>query len=482
MKIDFSQGAYLARSLSASAQQQINLYSENNPPDSPHKLTLYPTPGLRLLADYTGTISGRCRGLYWTSSFARFGDLYAVFGTTFVRINSDLTVHIIGTIGADTGYPVSMVDNGTDLFIVDGSSQGWTYGLVSNAFAACTDPAFYGSNRVDFIDTFFIFCRPATQQWYISNPNDITFNSLYFVNKEGYNDLVVSIAALHDVIWVFGQVTTELWFNSGAADFPFQRMPQGILQQGCFSSYSVVVADNAVYWISQDRHGHLMMMRGEGYAAKRVSNFAVEQAWGQYSLSAGVIYSMVYQADGHEFIVVQFTNVAQTWVYDATTGFWHQRQTAGGAWLPSAISYWKDGTFTAGGTATTDLVVAGDGAVARLYAIDRNTYTDNGAPITRIRSWPHVLNDQKRLSHNQFVAAMPGGVNLTPDTMSLSWSDDGGQTFGTPVAQTTNGASNGQYSWRRLGMARDRVYQLQWTATGETALSGAWLEATPADT
>lgn len=478
MKIDFSQGAYQSRSPSSSAEIQLNLFAEPGPPDSPHKLTLYPTPGLKLLADYTGSISGRCRGLYWSSGLR----LYAVFGTTFARINDDYTPHVIGTLASDTGYPVSMVDNGTYVFIVDGSSGGYTYNMLTAAFAACTDPNFYGSNRVDFIDTFFIFGRPNTQQWYISNPNDITFQALYFVNKEGYNDLVVSIAALHDVIWVLGQVTTETWFNSGAADFPWQRMAQGIIQQGCFSSYSVVVADNAVYWVSQDRHGRLMMMRGEGYSAKRVSNFAVEQAWSQDNLTAGVVNSMVYQADGHEFIVVQFTNVGQTWVYDATTGFWHQRQTAGGAWLPGAISYWRDATYPAAGQSLINLVVAGDSSVARLYAIDRNTYTDNGLPITRTRSWPHVLNDQKRLAHNQFVAAMPGGAHLTPDSMSLSWSDDGGQNFGTPVPQTTNGASTGQYSWRRLGMARDRVYQLEWTASGETALSGAWLEATPSDT
>lgn len=478
MKIDFSQGAYQARSPSSSAEIQINLYAEPGPPDSPHKVSLYPTPGLKLLADYTATVSGRCRCLYWASNL----QLYAVFGSTFVRINTDFTNQWLGAIGPDTGYPVSMVDNGTHIFIVDASPNGWTYDMVGNVFATCTDPAFYGATRVDFIDTFFIFDSPKTQQWYISNPNDITFNSLYFVNKEGYNDLIVSIAALHDMIWVFGEVTTELWFNAGTPDFPFQRMAQGVLQQGCFSSYSVVVADNAVYWLSQDRHGHLMMMRGEGYTAKRVSNFAVEQQWSQYDYSSDSVFSMTYQQDGHEFVVVQFVNVTQTWAYDATTGFWHQRQTAGSLWRPGAISYWKAGAYTFGGTALTKMIVAGDSGEALLYQVDRNTYTDDGQPITRLRTYSHVLNDQKRLSHNQFVAAMPGGAHLTPDQVSLSWSDDGGQTFGNPIVQTTNGASNGQYSWRRLGMARDRVYALEWTATGETALNGAWLEATPADT
>lgn len=481
MRLDFQQGAYTARNVTADAQRQINLYAEPGSVDSPHKVSLYPTPGLRLAGDYTGSVTGRCRGLHWDNGNLQ---LYAVFGTTFVRINSDWSLFVIGALpgAVDTGYPVSMADNGTTIFIVDGRiDSGWTYNHTTGALAACTDPAFYGSTRVDYIDTYFIFQRINTQQFYISNSLATAFNPLWFAGKVGYSDLLVSIAALHDAVWLFGEVTTEIWFNSGGDAtnvIPFQRMPQSILQFGCASTYSVVVAGNAVYWMSQDRHGRLMFLRGEGYSAKRVSNFAVEQAWATYDLTHGAIISMVYQVAGHEFIVIQFTNVGQTWVLDATTGFWHQRQTSGGPWLPGAIAYWKVSGF--GGTSVNN-VVAGDSSVAKLYIVDSGVYTDLGAPITRTRSWPHVLDDQKRVAHHQFVAAMTG-TSLSPDQISLSWSDDGGQTFGTPVVQTTNNASNGQYSWRRLGMARDRVYQLSWTATGETALNGAWIEAEASDT
>jgi hypothetical protein len=490
MKVDFSQGAYTARSVTADAQRQINLYAEPGSPDSPHKVSLYPTPGLQLVADYTGTITGRCRGLHWAAGNLQ---LYAVFGVTFVRINSDWTYHLIGTLtgSVDTGYPVSMSDNGTTLVIVDGRiDMGWTYGLLSGTYAQIVNPAFFGSTRVDYIDTYFIFQHLNTQQFYISDSLATTFNPLWFAGKVGYSDLLVSVAALHDAVWLFGEMTTEIWFNSGAADFPFQRMGGSVLQFGCASTYSVVVAGNGVYWMSQDRHGRLMFLRGEGYEAKRVSNFAVEQAWSQYNLNAGAIIAMVYQSDGHEFIVIQFTNVGQTWVLDATTTFWHQRQTGSGAWSVGALAFWKAGGF--GGTSLTNSVVAGDSTVAKLYTLERTQYTDNGVPITRLRSWPHVLaaamtqagqklDGQQRVSHHQFVTAM-SGTSLAPDQISLRWSDDGGQTFGAPVVQTTNNASYGQYSWRRLGMARDRVYELSWTATGETALNGAWVEIEAAGT
>jgi hypothetical protein len=91
------------------------------------------------------------------------------------------------------------------------------------------------------------------------------------------------------------------------------------------------------------------------------------------------------------------------------------------------------------------------------------------------------VNEGKQVVHSQFIAALQPG-QLSPDEVTLRWSDDGGQTWGQPLVQTVHGATNGQYSWRRLGMARDRVYELSWTAQGETALNGAWVEAVGAGT
>lgn len=471
MKIPFSQGAYETRGVIAVPELQWNLYAEPNPKDAPFPVTLYPAPGLTLAADYTGQASGRARGMYAASNRA----LYIVFGTDLWEVGGAYVLSHIGSLGADSGNPVSMVDNGTTLFVVDGSSNGWTVDLATNTFAQVSDPAFYGSNRVDFIDTFLTFNWPGTQSFYISNSNDVTFNPLYFAEKIGYNDVLVSQAALHDNIWLFGAVTSEIWFNSGAADFPFQRQYNSILQQGCIAPYSVVVADNAVYWLSQDRQGRNMLMRGEGYAAKRVSNFAVEDAWSGYPVVSDAI-GMAYQIGGHLMYMLLFPTANITWVYDATTGFWHRRThgATSDAWLPSCMAFWNLGF-------NVNLVMAGDRTGPRLYIVDRFAYTDAGAPILRMRRWPHILADQKRVVHSQFVAAMQG-TNLAPDQVELVWSDDGGQTYGTPLVQTTNNASNGQYSWRRLGMARDRVYQLSWTSPGETALNGAWAEAVPAET
>jgi hypothetical protein len=474
-KLPLVQGAYEARATSANSQRCINLFGETNPKDSPWPVTHYPASGLSVFADYSGVFTGAPRGLYWASN----GALYAVIGTAVIQQTSYGQAHLlVGNLDGNSNNPVVMSDNGTTVVLVDGSNGGgWTIDLATNAFAKISDPAFYGSNRVDFIDTFFVFNRPGTRTFYTSNSNAVTFDPLYYADKIGFNDVLVSFAVLHDNIWLLGTVTSEVWFNSGAADFPFQRMPNSTIQQGCVAPYAVAVADNALFWLSQDRYGRTILLRGEGYAAKRVSTFAVEDTWAGY-LRVSDARAMVYQQAGHEILLLWFPLANATWALDTFTGFWHRRTygAAQDAWLPCCSSYW--GSATVG---EIDVSLAGDRTAPRLLAIDRRATTDAGTPIQRIRSWPHVLNDQKRMSHNQFVAAMQPG-QLSPDQVSLRWSDDGGQTFGQPLVQTAGGATNGQYSWRRLGMARDRVYELSWTAQGQTALHGAWIEAEGAET
>ena len=99
-------------------------------------------------------------------------------------------------------------------------------------------------------------------------------------------------------------------------------MPNSILQQGCVARFSPVIADNAVYWLSQDRWGRNMAMRGEGYVAKRISTFAVEDDWSRHDTLADAI-GMVYQIGGHETVGVWFPAGDDWWGYDASTGYWH---------------------------------------------------------------------------------------------------------------------------------------------------------------
>ena len=68
--------------------------------------------------------------------------------------------------------------------------------------------------------------------------------------------------------------------------------------------------------------------------------------------------------------------------------------------------------------------------------------------------------------------------------VSLRWSDNRGVSFGNAVQQTLG--QSGEYlttpSWNRLGFARDRVFELSWTANAATALNGAYIDVEKMET
>jgi hypothetical protein len=164
-------GTYLARSIIASAQRCVNLYPEKNPQDSEAPYTHYPTPGLKHLLN--PLTPGVGRGLYTATN----GELYYVCGQTVYFIASNFVQTALGNLSAPKTTPVSMVDNGQVLVIVDGSPSGYAIDLTSNTFGTITDPNFLGADSVDYVDTFFVFNQPGTRNWYSSLSN-ISFAAL----------------------------------------------------------------------------------------------------------------------------------------------------------------------------------------------------------------------------------------------------------------------------------------------------------------
>ena len=473
-QLPLTQGSYQARGVIANAQACINLYPEPNPKDAPFPVTHYPAPGLKVLSDYTGTFSGSVRGLYDASN----GYVFAVIGADVINWHGTGTSYThLGTISSNTN-PVSICDNQDDVVFCDGTTGGWTVKLnnadTAGALQTITDPAWYGSNRVDYIDSFFVFNKPGTPTFYTSTAGTfLPLDATYATPKSGWNDDLVACCALHDNVWLLGNNTTEIWFNAGGATFAFARMPNSILQQGCVARFSPVIADNAVYWLSQDRWGRNMCMRGEGYQATRISTFAVEDAWSKYTNLTDAI-GMAYQIGGHESIAFWFPTGNAFWVYDAATQMWHQRTygNLSDAWLPRCMAGW--GAIASSGSPNS--ILAGDRTGPRILELSRFVYDDCGTPIIRQRAWPHAQAEGKRLIHSRFAASMDGSMLPAPDHVTLDFSDDAGHSYGAPLTQTVNNSTYGQYQWRRLGYARDRVYRLTWSQNGDSTLNGAWVD------
>lgn len=488
-------GAYQARSIIANAQKCINLYPEVNPKDALVQVTHYQRPGLRPLA--SPATAGFGRGLYQASN----GNGYAVAGSNVYSVGSDFSLELLGTMLTNNNIPVSFIDNGVTILLVDGSTNGYTIDMATNAFALLVDSTqtFTGANRVDYIDTFIVWNIPGTNQFGCTLSNEVQFDNLNIATKTDYPDPIKSIIVNRHQILLLGRLKTEIWYDAGLPTFPFAELPGAYFEHGTCATFSVASQDISVYFLSQDLQGQGLVMAISGYACTRISNHALEYQIRLMQNSVGIddAVGFTYQQDGHVFYVLNFPRGNQTWVFDAATEQWHQQ-----AFVDSNgnLNRARGNSFAL--LNNTNCTI--DWENGTIYAIDPLVYSDTVLgvvyPLVYTRTFPHigegtvnfgqanfnqpVSANGRRIKYNQFLADIECGngpldANGEPPKVSLRWSDDRGRTF--LQAQLQSMGFPGEYltqpQWLGLGIARDRVFELSYTFNGEAALNGAWVDA-----
>lgn len=468
--------SYKLASPNVDCQRAINLYAEINELGTGKEqeiAALYGTPGLRRLS----TIGdGPIRGSFMASN----GTIYVASGTKVYSVNSSFVETEIGTLTTATG-PVSMADNGFDLGIVDGSVYGFSYTFLTSTWAALAFPeeidgvTFNGAEQIDFIDGRFVLQHKGYQTWFISGINAVTFDILEFASIEGNPDKLTGLIVNYREIWHFGEQTTEVWFNSGDAQFPFSRVSGAFIEHGCAARFSVAKMDNAVFWVGKDDKGHGTVMMAQGYQPKKISTSAVDFAIQSYGdISDAVAYT--YQDRGHSFYVLNFTSANTTWVYDLSTGLWHERSFTN---LGSLERHRANSHSFAYGKH-----IVGDYVNGNLYELTDDVYTDDGATITRKRVAPHTTSGLRRVFYNSFQLDIEAGVGLdgvgqgTNPQVMLTFSDDGGSSWSNEKWADMGkiGARKSRAIWRRLGQSRDRVFCITITDPVKVVLIGAELD------
>jgi len=391
-------GSYVARSTNAADNRMVNLFPEVVPEGSGGKEGgfLLRCPGLRLLATVG---AGPIRGLWVTNGVA-----YVVSGNEFYSLNTSWTFTLIGIVSGSG--PVSMADNGTQIFIAC-NPDGFIYNVSTSVFARITDVDFPGAGSVGYLDGYFVFNEPDSQKFWITSLLDGTsVDPLDFASAEGYPDNVIALIVDHREVFLFGTTSVEVWYDAGTPDFPLARIQGAFMEVGCEAAYSVAKLDNSVFWLGSDARGRGIVYRANGYTPARISTNAVEYAFQSYGNIADAI-GYTYQQDGHPFYVLIFPSAEATWVYDVSTQLWHER--AG----------FNNGQFVRHRSncqmSFNDEIVVGDYEDGRVYAFDLDVYADDNQTQKWLRSWralPTGQNNLKRTAHHSLQLDVETGVGL----------------------------------------------------------------------
>jgi hypothetical protein len=400
MKTPILGSAYVARSINAADNRMVNLFPEVIPEGGKEAAFLNRAPGLNFLQT-VGT--GPIRGL-WAHQ-TNGSDFFVVSGNGFYKLTGlNATPTLLGAV-AGTG-PVSIADNGTQLFIA-ANGPSYIYNEVTNVFAQITDPDFAGAVTVAYLDGYFVFNQPNSQIIWVTQLLDGTsVDPLDFASAEGSPDGVVGLIADHRELWVFGTDSVEVWYDSGAADFPLQRIQGAFNEIGCVSAYTIAKMDNGLFWLGTDARGQGIVYRANGYTGVRISTHAIEYAIAQYgNISDAIAYT--YQQEGHAFYVLTFPSGNATWVYDVATQAWHERA---GFDNGEFMRHRSNCQCNFGGN-----IIVGDFENGNIYTFDLDVYADNGDIQKWLRSWralPTGQNNLKRTAQHSLQLDCETGVGL----------------------------------------------------------------------
>jgi hypothetical protein len=467
MKIGLVGGTYEQTSLPFDAQRSINLYAVGDP-EGKETAALYGTAGLELFATAG---AGSIRGSFLSSN----GRAFFVSGTGLYEVDSAGVSTLIGSLLTSTGT-VTFAEGTTQMAVCDANDL-YSLTYSTNSFGKVTDPSLPASvGSVANIDGYFIVNENDSGRFFISSIDDVTqWDALDFATTESNPDKLLRPINAVGQLWLFGDKTTEIWTNTGAAAFPFARISGAIMEAGILAPNSALEIANTVMWLGADEFGSGIVYRANGFTPERVSTTPIEKRIQESTLKED-IYAWAYQEQGHTFYVLSGGGLETSLVFDLTTGLWHERAFLNG-----------DGDFEQHlGSChifAFDKHLVGDRRNGNIYEMSLSNYSDNGEEIARERVYTHIIDESRRVRYNSLEIGFETGVGLqagngSDPIVSMQLSKDGAKTwsdwFNTSIGEV--GKYQTKARFRRLGIAEQMTFKIRISDKVKVAIIGSYLK------
>lgn len=448
--------AYLARSAVLAAETLENLYLETILEEKNAKRQMYlGTPGLRPIITAPAPNIG-CRG-----NFSQDALTVSVIGAMLYWVNLSVpALYPIGTLAND-GSPVSFACNGqggNQLAIVSGGELKILNTVTMVLSAAIALPLTNVPQVVRYMDGYFLVTEKNTiRVWFSALEDGTSWNALDFFAVSLQSSNVIGIEVLADRLWVFQSQTSVVYYDTGDNDNPFQPYPSTVMQEGATSPWAIMVIGETIMWLSQDNQGFARVVQATTPNPQKVSTPAIDYSLAQADtlLTAEMLG---YEQQGHIFTALTAPNLGAygwTWVVDSAEGnAWHRRFSWHAATATKRM--WRvRGCCSVGG-----ILLVGDRDTGDLYALDLDTYDENGDTMPWERTAPYISAENQILVMDQIEMGIEAGVGLpsgqgSDPTCWLTLSDDGARTFGPPMDATFGQQSdyNDRCIWTRCGQA-----------------------------
>jgi hypothetical protein len=405
------------------AGRLINCYAEPLASGSRKQFSHRRVPGLSLVAT---TAHIGCRGMHFYN-----GDLYVAQTDRLSRINLVGALYVVTDLGAlpGTGRVTFARNNKAPINDLICVTENDTY-VVHQA----TPPTSLGDGdlpaalTVDFLDGYFIWAI-RDGRFFVSGINATTVSALDFGKAESHPDGIYRAIAFGELLYLCGPKAIEAWQNAGnATGSPFSRA--AVIPVGLASTFAIAGNEygfSALIFVGNDNGVHRL---DGGYQPTKISSPDLDRLIEAVE-DKTLLDVTVFTVSGHMWAVVSGPDFS--WAYELATGLWHERASY-------LINHWR----AVCSTEAFGKWVVGDRLTGSIWFVDPNEMTEGGDPLIQtVISLPTSdFPNRTAVSRADFDCIVGQGQAAgqqpieTDPVCLISWSDDGGNTFSTPLKRS----------------------------------------------
>lgn len=455
---------------------------------------LVPYAGHKLRTRIISQAQGRA---IYTS--VRYGHMIVVVANKVYSIASNLSAQEVGTIGTFEG-DVYIDENNVNQIAICDLQHIYIFNYVTGSFRIATkngiDPLDFIPGYISFQNGRFIAAALDTNQWRLSEVGEGLHwpgDSQYLGTLQTKPDNVVGAQRFPgrgNLIYVFGKTVTEPWQDIGAALFPYQRNSSVNIDYGCLNAATIAYNENIIVWLAANEKSGPFIAYSTGGDINKISTDGIDFKFTQLKNPSNA-YGFLFRQDGHLIYQITFPDDNLTYIYDFNTQkFFTLCDKNFNAHIAKRIAFFNDRYY---------FVSFVDG---NLYEISTRFTTYDGEEIPRIRVCRNIrLPDASRFAINNLTFTIEQGTtaddtssediltedNLVlmtennqaletdvgdfapiPQTVNLSVSKNGGESFGTIWQKDLNTLGNfrNRLIYWNLGAANDFVPQFRFFGLG----------------
>lgn len=393
-RFQFPLQSYKDESLQFDAQRLVNMYMVPGQSSSISPYKLISTPGTKYFTEIDTEVSNEfCRSLETFN-----GRTFTVYGNKFYEIESDGNIIERGTLSTnDTS--ISMDANLDVVCIIDGV-DGYFFNLTTNSFDIITDSTFVSDvsscKSVVYINGYFYFgAIPNSFIFYQSKLDASDPTDMLDANFGGADTDASPITKLivrgKDLI-IFKEQSIEFWQITGRFEFAAERTSYTLSDIGTKYADTVTRIIDRVSFLGSSIGSENSIYTLDGYNLTQISTYPITSEIGNDVLDD--VTSFTYQEDAMYFYVLSIPSLNKTFVYEYTTGQWHERSSLqpNGTQGRYNVSY---STFNFNKTLIADY------QSSIIFDLNRDYLTEAGGYITRIATFPHINNELKNMILSQ---------------------------------------------------------------------------------